>query len=99
MKDFSDLVNWDNLFKKSNDFKKQKPFKFAFIEEFFVRGFYDKLYNTYPKLSEFEDGSDISKSQLAKFWGDSGRGKTVGKEEDPRFSKEWNTLFKYAHTK
>jgi len=99
MKDQPNLINWNSLFKKSEEFKRQKPFKFAFIEQFFVRGFYDKLYNTYPKLSEFEDGSDISKSQLAKYWGDSGRGKTVGKEEDPRFSKEWNTLFKYAHTK
>lgn len=99
MEDFSGLINWENLFKKSNDFKKQKPFKFAFIEEFFVKDFYDKLYNTFPKLSEFEDGSDNSKSQLVKYWGDSGRGKPVGKEEDPRFSKEWNRLFRYAHTK
>ncbi len=50
MEDFSNIINWDNLFVKSEEFKQNKYFKFGFIEEFFNHDFYEKLYKTYPKL-------------------------------------------------
>ena len=43
------IFNWDNLFKASQEFKNNKPFKFAFIEGIFKESFYKKLYETYPK--------------------------------------------------
>ena len=38
------IINWENVFAHSKTFQEQKPVKWAFIEEFFVRDFYEKLY-------------------------------------------------------
>ena len=45
----SEIINWENIFAQSTTFQTQKPTKWAFLEEFFARDFYEKLYETYPK--------------------------------------------------
>ena len=39
--EFSNMINWDKLMEKSNNFKNQKPFNFSFIEEFFNQEWFD----------------------------------------------------------
>ena len=46
------IINWENVFAHSKTFQEQKPVKWVFIEEFFVRDFYEKLYETYPKKDD-----------------------------------------------
>ena len=41
--DFSNIINWNNLHEQSRNFKNQKPFSFAFVENFFNRDFYEKI--------------------------------------------------------
>jgi hypothetical protein len=48
----SNIINWENVLTHSNTFQDQKPTKWTFLEEFFVRDFYEKLYETYPKKDE-----------------------------------------------
>ena len=99
MEDFSNMVNWDNVFKNLDIFKNQKPFKFGFIEEFFNREFYEKLYQTYPKIDKtWVDGSDHSKSQLTRDWGKFGPKDIVEEGDDPRLSDEWNKFQRYSLT-
>ena len=59
----SNIINWENVLAHSKTFQDRKPTKWAFIEEFFVRDFYEKLYETYPKKDEswfFESTDDKS---------------------------------------
>ena len=98
MEDFSGIINWENFFRQSEKFKKTKPFKFAFVENFFVEEFYEKLYKTYPNLNEFSDGSDLSKSQLYRNWEKYGENEIVGNENDSNLSKEWNKFKRYTET-
>jgi len=94
-----EIVNWENVFKKSSDFQNNKPFKFGFIEEFFDREFYEKLYQTYPNVDEFLDGSGMTKAQLIRWWGDHNENDIVKDVDDPTLSKEWNELYHYCHSK
>ncbi len=91
------MVDWSQLLKNSNEFKKAKPFKFGFIENIFDKEFYEKLYDTYPNFSEFQDGSDLSRTQAVLQWGNTGR-KVIEKGEDVNRSKEWNLLKNYAES-
>ena len=50
--DFSNMVNWDNLFKQTSAFKNSKPFPFAFIENFFTNEFYNNLFETFHKIDD-----------------------------------------------
>ena len=52
MTENSNIINWENVFTHSKAFQENKPVKWAFIEEFFVRDFYEKLYETYPKKDD-----------------------------------------------
>ena len=52
MPENSNIINWENVFAHSKTFQEQKPAKWVFIEEFFVRDFYEKLYETYPKKDD-----------------------------------------------
>lgn len=100
MENFSQIINWDNFFKYSETFKKNKPFKFIFIEEFFKRDFYEKLYQTYPVMDEtWSKASAAYKIQLTKYWRNCGPNIPVEDEDDPRYSHEWNKFKRYAHTK
>ena len=62
------ILNWKNVNDESKSFKTQQPFKFGFIKNIFEKEFYEKLYETYPKINDFNDGSDMSKSQLFLQW-------------------------------
>ena len=48
----SEIINWKNIFAQSSTFQTQKPTKWAFLEEFFTKDFYEKLYETYPKKDD-----------------------------------------------
>jgi len=99
LEDFTGIINWENVFKNSENFKNNPHFKFGFIEDFFVKDFYEKLYQTYPKIDEtWIDGSDHSKSQLAKFWGNFGPKDVVEEGNDPSQSEEWNKFKRYSMT-
>lgn len=95
------MINWNNLSKNSEDFKKRKPFKFGFVEEFFERGFYEKLYETFPKIDDtWTISNDLSKYQHYTTWYPDPTKKELeilnGKM--PKVGKEWITLMKYAVT-
>ena len=48
----SHIINWEKLFSYSDTFQNNKPCKWAFIEDFFQREFYDQLYETFPKFDD-----------------------------------------------
>lgn len=94
------IVNWDNVFKQSNNFKKNKPFRFGFVEGFFEKHVYDKLFETYPIIDDsWRIVSDHSKHQLNKFWRNYPDGRIIEKhEDDPSYSQYWNDFKRYAHS-
>lgn len=100
---FNDICNWDNLFKQSEIFKNNKPFKFAFIEEILKRDFYEKLINTYPQYDN-KDKKWISSTQFSKFqfiraWGNfKPMEPNLEIVEDPDISPEWNRFYKFLHS-
>jgi hypothetical protein len=98
MENFSRIINWENVFKESKSFQNQKPFRFAFIREFFHREFYDQLFEGYPNMNTFEDGSDLSRAQFSKTWGRFGEHDIVENESDSNFNEAWNKFQRYSCT-
>jgi len=99
MEDFSNIVNWGSVSNQSSSFKNQTPFPFAFIEEFFERDFYEKLYETYPKIDEtWTSANTATKTQLTKYWNGIGPNVVVGREDDPQYSEEWNKFKRYVQS-
>ena len=98
MEDFTGIINWKNLLSKSEYFQKNQPFKFGFIENIFENNFYNDLYESYPNFDSFKDGSDLSKSQLMRKWGDTSGTQHVVPGNDPTMSEEWNRLKQYAES-
>lgn len=103
MEDFSNMINWNNLHRNSQTFKNNKPFRFAFVEEFFVKDFYEKLYQTYPKVDQsWKLSSDMSRFQHFKRAFDNTD--TVistiklGEENIPNLTAEWKKLLRYSVT-
>ena len=94
------IINWENVSEHSTTFQNQSPFKFGFVENIFENSFYQKLFETYPKLTEFKDSSDMSKSQFVMDWGKEKyeHMEPVIPGEDPKFGKEWNELKVYAES-
>tara|TARA_Y100000310_G_C20703955_1_gene832903 strand:- start:9980 stop:10663 length:684 start_codon:yes stop_codon:yes gene_type:complete len=94
------IINWETVFKKSQEFKNQQPFKFGYIKNIFTDAFYESLYGTYPKIDDFTDGSDMSKTQFVMQWGKSNYQKLepVLPGSDERFSENWNKLKLYAES-
>jgi len=105
VEDFSEIINWNNVFKHSEAFRKSTPFKFGFIEEFFKRELYEKLYESYPKIDKtWQELSLITKFCFNRYFGKYSRNKdgslkVVGDEDDPKLSQEWNKLKRYAQSK
>ena len=99
--DFSNMVNWDNLFNQSDNFKNSKPFSFGFIENFFTDKFYDNLYETYPKIDEtWITSSAMSKYQQYKTWNNVQINDVKDDPgNDPSFSEYFNKLKRYAESK
>jgi hypothetical protein len=103
MEDFSEIMNWNNVFEQSEIFQNNTPCKFGFIEELFQRDFYEKLYESYPKIDDMGTSSKIGKMSYGKYFGKYGRNKdgtmsTIGDENDPNLSSEWNKLKRYAQS-
>ena len=99
MEDFSNIINWDSVDNQSNSFKNQTPFRFAFIEDFFEREFYEKLFETYPKLDDtWTLANTATKTQFCKYWNGIGSSDVVGYEDDPQYSEEWNKFKRYVQS-
>lgn len=93
MEDFNNIINWDNLLKNSTNFQKNKPFKFGYVEEFLVREFYEKLYETFPKIDDtWTFANLLSKVQYAKLW------QNLDDIKDKSLSKEWIKFIQYTFT-
>ena len=92
------IINWENVLTHSKTFQDQKPTKWAFLEEFFVRNFYEKLYETYPKKDEswFIESSD-DKSAYRKWWGADHAKHIATDVEDTSFSESWNQFHSYLN--
>jgi hypothetical protein len=90
------IINWENVLPHSKTFQDQKPTKWAFLEEFFVRDFYEKLYETYPKKDEsWSFISTDDKSSYGKWWRADHAGQIVTDVEDTSFSESWNQFYHY----
>ncbi len=90
------IVNWKCVFNESNNFKNRSPTKWAFIEEFLDKDFYEKLFETYPKLDDtwnLEDSYD--KISYRKFW-KRDENRDVITEYNEECSKPWNDFMGYA---
>ena len=100
------VVNWQNAYDKSSNFKSSGPPKWAFVKEFLNRDFYEELYNTFPKFDDTWNVTDNEeKFAYRKFWKtDEGRYYTDGTprehdlilEYDSRYSEPWNKFLKHA---
>lgn len=95
-----EIINWDNVFKQSDSFKNNQPFKFGFIEEFIERDFYEKLYDTFPKPNDqWFDASSLQKSKIQYNWGQiSLEHDIVPDGDDELLSKEWNQFKRYVES-
>ena len=90
------IINWDNILAHSKTFQAQKPTKWAFLEEFLSRDFYEKLYETYPKKDEswtLDDQHDYY--NFSHTWGGKDRTDVSTDVEDPSFSESWNQFHHY----
>ena len=100
------IVNWQNAYDKSSNFKSSGPPKWAFVKEFLDRDFFEELYNTFPKFDDtWNITDDEEKLAYRKFWKtDEGRYYTDGtprehnliQEYDSRYSEPWNKFLKHA---
>jgi len=100
MEDYSEIINWENVFKQSENFQSSKPFKFAFIEGFFKEDFYDKLYKSFPKFDNSWDHiTTYDKNHWSKKWANTTEHGVVSDGDDPSMGREWNLLKQYASTK
>tara|TARA_Y100000590_G_scaffold8085_1_gene10177 strand:- start:186 stop:899 length:714 start_codon:yes stop_codon:yes gene_type:complete len=98
----SQVVNWENVFKYSNDFQNNNP-KWAFIKNLFDAEFYDGLYKTYPKIdSSWQMRDSFDKAGYMRKWKfqeplEDGT-EIVLNSKDNTLSKYWNDLFAYTWT-
>ena len=90
------IVNWQNAYDQSSNFKNSSPTKWAFVKEFLDRNFYEELYKTYPKFDDtwsLEDSYD--KISYRKLW-KIDQEKTIIMEHDSRYSESWNKFMNFA---
>ena len=105
-KKMKSIVNWKNFDGEFSNFNNRKPTKWAFIEELLDRDFYEKLYETYPKLDDswdIQEGGQYGRLSYRKFWkrdearyfsDGSEREHVLIQEEDSRYSESWNEFMK-----
>ena len=89
------IVNWQNAYDQSSNFKNSSPTKWAFVKEFLDRNFYEELYKTYPKFDDtwsLEDSYD--KISYRKFWKKDDERNHI-QEYDSRYSESWNKFHRY----
>ena len=91
-----DIVNWQNAYEQSSNFKNQNSTKWAFVEEFLDRNFYEELYKTYPKFDNtWREEDSYDRLAYRKFW-KKDKEESVITEHDSRYSESWNKFLKYA---
>ena len=101
------IVNWQNAYEQSSNFKNSGPTKWAFVKEFLDRDFHEELYKTFPKFDDtwYLTDSD-EKLTYRKFWKrEQSRYYTDGtpinehnliQEYDPTYSESWNKFLSHA---
>ena len=95
----SHIINWEKLFSYADTFQNNKPCKWAFIEDFFQREFYDQLYETFPKFDDsWGHVSAHDKDTFQKLWRNQKNDDIPTDEEDHKFSKPWNEFHHYLFT-
>jgi len=90
------IVNWERVFNESDNFKNRSPTKWAFIEDFLDRDFYEQLFKTYPKFDDtwtLEDSYDKISSR--KFWKRDENGDIIT-EHNEEYGKSWNDFMSYV---
>ena len=91
-----DVVNWQNAYEQSSNFKNQNSTKWAFVEEFLDRNFYEELYKTYPKFDNtWREEDSYDRLAYRKFW-EKDKNDPIITEYDSRYSESWNKFMKYA---
>ncbi len=99
MSEFPKIVNWDNVFAKSEEFHNTSPTKFTFVENWIDENFYEKLYETFPKISTFTKYERQDKSAYRRWWGTKGDNESIDPNEvDNELSSEWNLFYKYLNS-
>ncbi len=96
--DGNKIINWESVFSYSNTFKGNSPCKWAFIEEFFDRDFYEKLYKTFPKDEQMKRVTAWDKDSMRTLWGDDKDESEPTDTKDSRFSESWNDFHQYLFT-
>ena len=92
------MINWKNVLRNSDIFKNNKPFSYGFVENFFHEDFYNKLYNTYPKVDEdWYNPTAFDRSAKKRWFGaaDPNSDQKNVDLEDPSLSRAWNQFFHY----
>ena len=99
----SKIINWKSIFKNSLEFQNRKPVRWIFIEEFFDKSFYEKLYDSYPKYDNtWGTHKSQDKNGFFKVWNNSGKNKSpriTENVENKNFSESWNEFHQYLFTK
>lgn len=99
MKSYPAIIDWENLQKHSEKFKKSKPFKYAYIENFLVKDFYEKLRQSYPKVDDtWKFQNAVASHQYSRVYYHNPKSKKMditGYENDPLLSNEWKTFYQY----
>ena len=69
-------------------------------QEFFKKEFYEKLFETYPKIDKtWKITNHPTKTQLNKYWNGISANDVVGYEDDLQYSEEWNKFKRYTQSK
>ena len=91
-----DIVNWQNAYEQSSNFKNQNSTKWAFVEEFLDRNFYEELYKTYPKFDDtWSEMDSYDRVGYRKFWKRDEETNHI-QEYDSRYNESWNKFLEYA---
>ena len=91
-----DVVNWQNAYEQSSNFKNQNSTKWAFVEEFLDRNFYEELYKTYPKFDDtWSEMDSYDRVGYRKFWKRDEETNHI-QEYDSRYNESWNKFLEYA---
>lgn len=94
-----EILNWKEIFQKSEEFKRHSPTRWAYIENFFAKDLYEDLQRTYPRFDDSwvkEDSYD--KLAYRRYWGVVDKDKNITQDHDENFSMALNKLVKYLHS-
>ena len=96
---FNKIFELDKFMNESENFKNNKPFKFAYIENIFKPDFYQKLHDGYPdEENEMLQSTQFSKNTLYRDFAnmfDVTENENAKSAEDPKLNQQWNKLYQY----